>query len=361
MASVGCRPGSPWPSTCSSAGRTGRRWPRSAGTPGARCRGRCWCSIAIATVLFLLFAYATVTGFGYDVSSVGRSSIPFLTVADQALGPVRRRGLGGRHRLGPGHAGVGHQLAVPDDLRRRADRQAARGGSGVVRPSTRHAGPRPGGLRGRRPGRHRGVGAGPRARRWAPARWTRSGLYAECSTLGTIVILFVYLLTMVALPVYAWRRHRATGSPWCATSSCRCVGAAALVVPFVSLCTPGPARPLRRLPVRRPGRGGRLLRVGWGRRAPAAPGSRLTRRHTGGRVRTVGHRARQPARPHRRPARAAAVRPDRHGRPPAPAPELPEGAPRGRCPVVRPPGACCVVRQTAAGTTFWTIRALEAT
>jgi amino acid transporter len=44
-------------------------------------------SIAIATVLFLLFAYATVTGFGYDVSSIGRSSIPFLTVADRALGP----------------------------------------------------------------------------------------------------------------------------------------------------------------------------------------------------------------------------------------------------------------------------------
>ena len=43
-------------------------------------------SIAIGTALFVLFAYATVTGFNYDVSSIGRSSVPFLTVADHYLG-----------------------------------------------------------------------------------------------------------------------------------------------------------------------------------------------------------------------------------------------------------------------------------
>ena len=36
-------------------------------------------SVAIAAALLVLFAYATVTGFGYDVSSIGRSSVPFLT------------------------------------------------------------------------------------------------------------------------------------------------------------------------------------------------------------------------------------------------------------------------------------------
>ena len=45
-------------------------------------------SIAIGAVLFVLFAYATVTGFHYNVSSVGRSSVPFLTVADRYLGGV---------------------------------------------------------------------------------------------------------------------------------------------------------------------------------------------------------------------------------------------------------------------------------
>jgi len=42
-------------------------------------------SIAVGAVLFVLFAYATVTGFGYNVSSIGRSSVPFLTVADRDL------------------------------------------------------------------------------------------------------------------------------------------------------------------------------------------------------------------------------------------------------------------------------------
>ena len=34
------------------------------------------------------------------------------------------------------------------------------------------------------------------------------GLYAECSTMGTIVILFVYFLTILSLPLFMWRRHR---------------------------------------------------------------------------------------------------------------------------------------------------------
>jgi amino acid transporter len=43
-------------------------------------------SIGIGAVLFVFFAYATVTGFHYDVSSIGRSSVPFLTVADHYFG-----------------------------------------------------------------------------------------------------------------------------------------------------------------------------------------------------------------------------------------------------------------------------------
>ena len=33
------------------------------------------------------------------------------------------------------------------------------------------------------------------------------GLYAECSTMGTIVILFVYFLTMLSLPIFMSRTH----------------------------------------------------------------------------------------------------------------------------------------------------------
>ena len=45
-------------------------------------------SVAIGAALFVFFAYATVTGFHYDVASVGRSSVPFLSVADHYLGGV---------------------------------------------------------------------------------------------------------------------------------------------------------------------------------------------------------------------------------------------------------------------------------
>ena len=68
------------------------------------------------------------------------------------------------------------------------------------------------------------------------------GLYAECSTFGTIVILFVYLLAMVALPRYVWTRHRDRFSA-VRHVGVPLAGAAALVVPFVSLCTPGQPAP----------------------------------------------------------------------------------------------------------------------
>jgi amino acid transporter len=68
------------------------------------------------------------------------------------------------------------------------------------------------------------------------------GLYAECSTMGTIVILVVYLLTALSLPIFMWRRHRG------AFRVLRHVvipalGAVALVVPFVELCKPGQPAP----------------------------------------------------------------------------------------------------------------------
>ena len=73
------------------------------------------------------------------------------------------------------------------------------------------------------------------------------GLYAECSTLGTIVILFVYLLTMASLPRYAWRRHRERFSV-VRHVVLPLLGVAALVVPFVSLCTPGQPSPYDAFP-----------------------------------------------------------------------------------------------------------------
>jgi amino acid transporter len=60
--------------------------------------------------------------------------------------------------------------------------------------------------------------------------------------MGTIVILIVYLLTNIALPVFIWRRHRATFSPL-RHVVVPVLGSAVLVVPFVELCQPGQPSP----------------------------------------------------------------------------------------------------------------------
>jgi len=68
------------------------------------------------------------------------------------------------------------------------------------------------------------------------------GLYAECSTMGTIVILFVYFLTTLSLPVFMWRRHRDTFSPF-RHVAIPVLGSLTLIVPFVELCKPGQPAP----------------------------------------------------------------------------------------------------------------------
>jgi hypothetical protein len=73
------------------------------------------------------------------------------------------------------------------------------------------------------------------------------GLYAECSTMGTIVILFVYFLTTLSLPVFMWRRHRDCFSTL-RHVAVPVLGSLTLVVPFVELCKPGQPAPYRAFP-----------------------------------------------------------------------------------------------------------------
>jgi amino acid transporter len=202
-------------------------------------------SIAIATALFVLFAYATVTGFGYDVSSIGRSSVPFLAVADRYLGTAallawlagilsvlatliaavnsQSRMLfdGGRSGLLP--ARLGH-LRQPGDTPVNALLVLACGGLGII------------------------------AVWWAAhligvdsGSTDPVGLYAECSTMGTIVILFVYLLTALALPIFMWRRHRQTFSAL-RHVAVPVLGGLTLIIPFVELFKPGQPSPYSAFP-----------------------------------------------------------------------------------------------------------------
>jgi hypothetical protein len=73
------------------------------------------------------------------------------------------------------------------------------------------------------------------------------GLYAECSTMGTIVILFVYFLTTLSLPFFMWRRHRDSFSLM-RHVAIPILGSLTLLVPFVELCKPGQPAPYSEFP-----------------------------------------------------------------------------------------------------------------
>ncbi len=202
-------------------------------------------SIAIGVALFVFFAYATVTGFHYDVSSIGRSSVPFLTVSDRYLGAAailawvagivsvlatlvsgansQARMLfdGGRSGLLPARLG---RVRPPADTPVNALLLMAGGGLGII------------------------------AVWWAihlvgldTGSTNPVGLYAECSTMGTIVILFVYFLTTLALPVFMWRHHRRSFSTL-RHVAIPVVGVLTLIVPFVELCKPGQPSPYSEFP-----------------------------------------------------------------------------------------------------------------
>jgi amino acid transporter len=202
-------------------------------------------SVAIAAALLVLFAYATITGFHYEVSSIGRSSIPFLTVADHYLG-----GAGILAWLA-GIVSVLATLVAGADSQSRMLFDAGRTGLlparlGQVR---RRSGTPVNALLFMTVAGLGIIGV------WWVSRLitgdTRSmnpvGLYAECSTMATIVILFVYFLTMLSLPVFMWRRHRDSFSPL-RHVAIPALGSATLIVPFVELCQPGQPAPYSAFP-----------------------------------------------------------------------------------------------------------------
>jgi amino acid transporter len=202
-------------------------------------------SVAIAAAVLVFFAYATVTGFHYDVSSIGRSSVPFLTVADHYLGGAAAlawiagivsilatlvAGADSQSRMLFDGGRTGLLPAKLGQLRSRSETPVnsllfmAVAGLGII-----------------------GV--------WWVARLitgdTQSmnpvGLYAECSTMATILILFVYLLAMLSLPVFMWRRHRDSFSPL-RHVVIPAAGSITLIVPFVELCQPGQPAPYSAFP-----------------------------------------------------------------------------------------------------------------
>jgi amino acid transporter len=202
-------------------------------------------SIAIGTALFVFFAYATITGFHYDVASIGRSSVPFLRIADQYLGgaAILAWGAGILSVLATLVAGVNSQARLLFD-----------GGRSGLLPSALGHVRAPADTPVNALATMAVIGLGLIASWWVShlvgldsGSTDPVSLYAECSTMGTIVILFVYLLTTVSLPVFMWRRHRQTFSG-VRHVAVPLLGALTLVVPFVELCKPGQPAPYSEFP-----------------------------------------------------------------------------------------------------------------
>ena len=202
-------------------------------------------SVAIAAALLVFFAYSTITGFHYDVSSIGRSSVPFLTVAD--------RYVGGAAVL----AWIAGIVSVLATLIAGADSQSRLlfdgGRSGLLPAKLGRVHPRTG-----TPVNAllfmACAGLGIIGVWWLThlisghtGAMDPVGLYAECSTMATIVILFVYFLTTLSLPVFMWRRHRDSFSPL-RHVVIPALGSLTLIVPFVELFQPGQPAPYNAFP-----------------------------------------------------------------------------------------------------------------
>jgi len=196
-------------------------------------------SIGIMSVGYVLFAYATVTGFGYDVDKVGASDVPFIDVAHGTLGVLaffayiagltstlgslisgtnsqtRLLFNAGRERLLPAFLGRVHPA-------RRTPLNAIVvfvsagmliiGGWGLL---------------------HIIGGKG---------TMDPVNFFGESSTMGTILILLVYLASNVALPFY-YRRYRPEEFRVVKHAVLPLIGAAAIVVPLYYLAKPGQATP----------------------------------------------------------------------------------------------------------------------
>jgi amino acid transporter len=202
-------------------------------------------SIAIMVVSYLVFAYATVTGFGYDVGKLGQSDIPFISVADTTVGALAFCAFlaGLTSTLGALIAGVNAQARLLFNS----------GREGLL---------------------PRWVGRVHPTRRtpvnatlvfvaislvviggWALGHVVGGStghldaitFFAESGTMGTIPVLVVYLFTNLALPVY-YRRHRPQEFSVVRHAVLPLIGAAVIIVPLYYLAKSGQESPYNWFP-----------------------------------------------------------------------------------------------------------------
>ncbi|WP_133917587.1 APC family permease [Streptomyces sp. NBC_00582] len=197
-------------------------------------------SVAIMTVSYILFSYATVTGFGYDTAALGDSPIPFIDVARHTLGALAFLAyVGGlTSTLGVLIAGINSQARLIFNAGREGLLPSF---FGYVHPTRRTpnnaivtfavtslliiGGWGLGHLLGRDGGRMDPV-----------------VFFTESSSLGALLILLVYLASNIALPLY-YRRYRPQEFRTVRHLVLPAVGALAILVPLYYLAKPGQPAP----------------------------------------------------------------------------------------------------------------------
>jgi len=197
-------------------------------------------SIAIMGTSYVLFAYATVSGFGYNVDKLGAAEVPFIAVAQNTLGVLAFLAYlaGLTSTLGALIAGTNSQARLIFNAGRERLLPAW---IGKVHPTRRT----PINAIYTFVGVSLGIIGG-----WALLHLIGGStgsidafnFFFESSTMGTILVLVVYLLSNVALPFY-YLKYRPQEFRVVKHAVLPGLGAVAIIVPLYYLAKPGQETP----------------------------------------------------------------------------------------------------------------------
>ncbi len=202
-------------------------------------------SIALMAVLYLLVSYATVSGFGYNVTALTSAAIPFISVA---------------HSIGPWLAFIAYTAGLTSTL---GVLIAAVNSQCRLIFNAGREGLLPRWIGKVDPVRRTPVNAiitfvaiaGAITLVWALGHWIGGSgnslnalnFFFESSTMGTILILFVYLAANVALPFY-YRKYRPAEFSIIKHVVLPALGVVAIAIPIYYLFKPGQPDPYNWFP-----------------------------------------------------------------------------------------------------------------
>jgi amino acid transporter len=202
-------------------------------------------SVAIMSVSYILFAYATVTGFGYDITKLSASEIPFIGVAQGTLGILAFAAYmaGLTSTLGCLIAGTNSQARLVFNAGREGLLPSFMGRVHPERRTPTNAiftfitislliiG-----------GWGAGHILGGHTDSMDPVNF-----FVEASTMGTILVLLVYLASNIALPFY-YKKFRPAEFSVIKHVLLPALGVVAIVIPLFYLAKPGQPAPYNWFP-----------------------------------------------------------------------------------------------------------------